>query len=360
MSERVADVVVVADAVVGPAPPPPPARRRRALLALLVGAVCAALVLGLTRHARGLNAFDQLWVGARAMAAGTDPYALVGPGRALPQKAPNYYPATAMVAVLPLAAAPLEAARAIFFGASAALLAFVATRDGYRRMPMFLSGSFALALVSQQWAPLLTASLFAPGAALAYAAKPNIGLALFLARPTRSTFAWAAGGAIVLGAASLALRPSWPAEWLAITRSAPHIRSLVRHPAGVVVLLALARWRRPEARLLVAMACVPHSTLFYEALPVLFVVPETDRQVRLLWVSSWVGSLTEAALVFAPGHDFFGEHVYVVGELMLALVYLPSVILVLRRPNVAPADVPFPPWRTPRAGRVAEPRAVAS
>ena len=321
-----------------------PTRRDRLLLAAAVAVVSAVLVVVVTAHGRGLNAFDQLWVGARAMLAGTDPYALVGPGRALAQKAPNYYPATAMIAVLPLAWLELELARAVFFGLSAGVLAFAATRDGYARMPMFLSGSFMLALLSQQWAPLLTASLFLPAMAWAYAAKPNIGLALFAARPTRAALAWAAAGAIVLGAASLALRPSWPAEWVAIARSAPHIRALVRHPAGPLVLLALLRWRRPEARLLVALACVPHSTLFYEALPLLFVVPETERQVRALWALSWIGTLVQIVLVFLPGYDFFGDHVYVVGELMLALVYLPCVILVLRRPNVAPADLPLPAW----------------
>ena len=327
-----------------------PTRRERLLLAAAVAVVSAVLVVVVTAHGRGLNAFDQLWVGARAMLAGTDPYALVGPGRALAQKAPNYYPATAMIAVLPLAWLELELARAVFFGLSAGVLAFAATRDGYARMPMFLSGSFMLALLSQQWAPLLTASLFLPAMAWAYAAKPNIGLALFAARPTRAALAWAAAGAIVLGAASLALRPSWPAEWVAIARSAPHIRALVRHPAGPLVLLALLRWRRPEARLLVALACVPHSTLFYEALPLLFVVPETERQVRALWALSWIGTLVQIVLVFLPGYDFFGDHVYVVGELMLALVYLPCVILVLRRPNVAPADLPLPGW-VERAGR---------
>ena len=321
-----------------------PTRRERLLLAAAVAVVSAVLVVVVTAHGRGLNAFDQLWVGARAMLAGTDPYALVGPGRALAQKAPNYYPATAMIAVLPLAWLELELARAVFFGLSAGVLAFAATRDGYARMPMFLSGSFMLALLSQQWAPLLTASLFLPAMAWAYAAKPNIGLALFAARPTRAALAWAAAGAIVLGAASLALRPSWPAEWVAIARSAPHIRALVRHPAGPLVLLALLRWRRPEARLLVALACVPHSTLFYEALPLLFVVPETERQVRALWALSWIGTLVQIVLVFLPGYDFFGDHVSVVGELMLALVYLPCVILVLRRPNVAPADLPMPAW----------------
>ena len=321
-----------------------PTRRERLLLAAAVAVVSAVLVVVVTAHGRGLNAFDQLWVGARAMLAGTDPYALVGPGRALAQKAPNYYPATAMIAVLPLAWLELELARAVFFGLSAGVLAFAATRDGYARMPMFLSGSFMLALLSQQWAPLLTASLFLPAMAWAYAAKPNIGLALFAARPTRAALAWAAAGAIVLGAASLALRPSWPAEWVAIARSAPHIRALVRHPAGPLVLLALLRWRRPEARLLVALACVPHSTLFYEALPLLFVVPETERQVRALWALSWIGTLVQIVLVFLPGYDFFGDHVYAVGELMLALVYLPCVILVLRRPNVAPADLPLPAW----------------
>ena len=115
------------------------------------------------------------------------------------------------------------------------------------------------------------------------------------------------------------------------------------HPAGPLLLLALTRWRRPEARLVAAFALVPHSTLFYEALPLLVLVPRTRQQLLALLLLNWIGTLVEAWLVFLPGFEW-RSNVYVVGELMLAFAYLPALIVVLRRPNVAPDDAPLPAW----------------
>jgi hypothetical protein len=54
---------------------------------------------------------------------------------------------------------------------------------------------------------------------------------------------------------------------------------------GFVALLGLFRWRRPEARLLVALACVPQTMLLYEALPP-FLIPRTIGEVVVLLVAS--------------------------------------------------------------------------
>ena len=53
------------------------------------------------------------------------------------------------------------------------------------------------------------------------------------------------------------------------------------------MLLAILRWRRPEARLLIALACVPQSMLLYETVP-LFLVPRTFRESALLVALSYV------------------------------------------------------------------------
>jgi hypothetical protein len=97
-----------------------------------------------------------------------------------------------------------------------------------------------------------------------------------------------------------------------------------------LVLLALLRWRRPEARWLVALACVPQSTIVYEGLYFLL-FPRTLRGVTLmatasfgaLWmqdrISAWAP--TTAALQWA------------VGDVLVVFFYLPALVLVLRREN---------------------------
>src|SRR5688500_1352229 len=138
------------------APPPqaPPAKSRL-LAALAIGIVCTIYVL---LHGRAnpdfTSDFDQVWAGARALWDGRDPYALVGPGLEFAWKWPLYYPLPALVAVAPLGFLPVIAARAIFAGVSAALLAWAVTRDGWSRLPIFLSVSFMVTMELGQWSAL--------------------------------------------------------------------------------------------------------------------------------------------------------------------------------------------------------------
>src|SRR5919107_5901674 len=80
-----------------------PSRRLRAWLA-----VGAALLSGLraflwvSGEAKARD-FDQVWFAARALFAGRNPYAEIGPGLHFDWPAPLYYPLTAAVAVSPLA-----------------------------------------------------------------------------------------------------------------------------------------------------------------------------------------------------------------------------------------------------------------
>ena len=54
---------------------------------------------------------------------------------------------------------------------------------------------------------------------------------------------------------------------------------------GPLILLALLRWRRPEARLLVALGCIPHTTMLYEALPLFLVARRWQEGVLLAALS---------------------------------------------------------------------------
>src|SRR5207249_4570115 len=100
-------------------------------------------------------------------------------------------------------------------------------------------------------------------------AKPNVGLAIVLASGSVRALLVATLGGGLLVIASLLVFPGWPAEWLNTLWTAHHMSPPVARLGGPLLLLALLRWRQPEARLLAVLACVPQTPCFYEALPVL-------------------------------------------------------------------------------------------
>jgi hypothetical protein len=104
-----------------------------------------------------------------------------------------------------------------------------------------------------------------------------------------------------------------------------------------LLLAALIKWRRPEARLLVAYALVPHTTVLYEALPA-FIVPATWPQMLMLTVASDIAYGIEATAIHAADAPTLIARL---GMVTMVCVYLPALALVLRRPNegVVPAWV---------------------
>ena len=153
--------------------------------------------------------------------------------------------------------------------------------------------------------------------------KPNLGLALLSYRPSRGAIL----GCIVVGLVSFAFLPSWLLDWH------PNTASLVGHPppiltpVGALVLLALLRWRRPEARLLLAMACVPQLLFFADQLP-LFLIPRTRREMMTLTLCSAIG-------FFVWYIRFADNPAYVLAAAPYVIwsSYLPCLAMVLRRPN---------------------------
>jgi hypothetical protein len=97
---------------------------------------------------------------------------------------------------------------------------------------------------------------------------------------------------------------------------------------GFLIVLALLRWRQPEARLLLALACVPQTSSWYETLmPML--VARSKREMQWLVGASGAGYLMQIVML-----DYKDEIATTdVGILMVVFVYLPALVIVLRRPN---------------------------
>jgi len=233
---------------------------------------------------------------------------------------------TTVVLTLPLGFLSAFNAIIAFVWISTAALAFAVTRTGWHLLPVFLSGPFLVAVTRGQWSILLSAALFIPSLAFVFAAKPSIGLALLASNPSRRALLAVVAGGLLLALIGLWFVPGWPREWLKALQESGHQKIPIAHPAGLVALLALIRWRRADARLILALACVPQTLSWYETLPLLLVA-QTFRQSLLLSLAACLPLILETANGL---HRFYPISV---GSLML-FGYLPSLILVLHRPNI--------------------------
>ena len=298
--------------------------RSRIVIAVIIGA-CAVFLAWPGVGIVGASDFDQLWYAARSLLDGRSPYETVGPGRSFDWPFPLFYPLPAVLIALPFTAIHAAAASMAFSGISAALLVWVFTRDAPHRLAAVLSFPFYYAAAISQWSPLLIVSVLIPGLGFLLVAKPTIGLALWLYNPRWQ--AVAGGTALLL--ISVVVRPVWPLEWFHTFAAGEHIRAPIASLGGPLILLALLRWRRPEARLLVALACVPHTTLLYEVLP-LFLVPVSWPESITLVVLTWAAEIL--VITFQP-YQTLADRAAMSATVSVALVYLPCLIMILRRPN---------------------------
>ena len=305
------------------------ARALRFAFTFSVGATAAALAwLVWSTPQPQTSDLAQVWAGARALMHHQSPYEAVGPGRAFNWPLPLFYPMPAMLTLVPLASLPLRWVDPLFVGIGFALFTYAVTMR--RMMTPALLGLVSLAalmtLQTSQWSLLLTGAALVPGFGWLLVAKPTIGLALFTAYPRWKT----AIGCGILVVASLLVRPTWVADWRATFSSAPHVVAPILRMGGPLLLLAALRWKRADARLLLGLACVPHTTAPYETIP-LFLIPHTWPQAWTLWglgllayVAQWAtGPYDSQAAYWASGAQW-----------IVVLLYVPCLILVLSRPNV--------------------------
>ena len=335
----------------------PPALRTRLIFSLVLGVVAALYAYDTHRSFLAIGQSPDslfLWRGARILLAGGDPYNFATwrtmPAGELDIAAwrnviePLYYPVPALLIWIPFSLGSFLVGSAAFCGLGAAVFVFAISRAGLHRVWLCGSVGFIMALRFGQWSTWLTAAALLPMLSFLLPAKPNLGLPLVLAKPNRAMVI----GSLAILVLSLIVLPRWPLGWYA-TVTGPFTHT-VPHPApvttfgglGAIVLLAIVRWRRPEARLLVLMACVPQLPFWSDQLP-LATIAETRREV--IW-SMLGGHLCFIAwFLFAPKVIYY---VPVMQPYALFGTYVPALIMVLRRPNVGPV----PGWSLRRLERL--------
>lgn len=317
----------------------PPTFRQRLVVALAVGVMAGLLAFTFQSRPDAAPDFIYPWKAARLLLQGTNPYSALPGGLTAPFQAPLLYPLPAVLVAIPFSWLSLPLAVGTFMGLSVFLLAYTMTREGWDALPFFASAPLILAVMLGQWSPLLLAATLLPAGGILAVTKPNVGLALTIYRPTRTGILGCAAFIVF----SVMLLPTWPRDWLhslAVDRlSGTHVAP-VTTPFGFVLALALLRWRRPEARLLLAMAFIPQLLFFYDQLP-LMLVPASRRQSYAVVIPS-----SAAFLVWLLVGQGSAAGPRIAEWCVMLSMYLPCLIIILRRPNEGPAILGFERCRT--------------
>lgn len=321
----------------------------RLLVSASIGAVAGTYCLSRLRtlnEARSAADFTWQWLGARALLHGQNPYVVVTAGGPYDLIAPYIYPLPAAIVAIPFSAwlTPMYAA-ALFIGISSALLAWGLTAEGYHRLPIFASLPFVWAAGSGQFSPVLAASALIPAIGWIAPIKPTLGLATLAYRPRVEAIV---GSAIFCGV-GLIVNPHWMSEW--ITALGHRVDDVYWMPitvaGGPFLLLAVMRWKRPEARLLLVLSFMPQLFLFYDQL-LLWLIPKTWKQSFALTLLSWVAlGIGNARITRSLStHDVVAAY----APCILVLLFLPSLAMVLVRRNESPV-VPDKATPPPKAER---------
>lgn len=265
------------------------------------------------------NDFDFLYDAATRLLRSENPY----------QPAAQWfpYPLPAVFLAVPFTAIPLHLARPILD----VLVGWAFVYGLWRyRAPFALlavvSGAYLFAMRSGQTTPLMLAAALVPALGFLLAVRPNTGAALWIAWPSLRTLL----AATLLLGLSLVVRPSWPWDWwLALPLDNTVLMPPVLRPFGFVLLLAALRWRAPEARLILATAFIPQTTLPYE-LVALALIPANRLEMVIYVTGSWIAVGAAEALHVSQSMTEWR----VTGWLVtLGAVYLPMLYLVLSWPG---------------------------
>jgi hypothetical protein len=252
------------------------------------------------------------------------------------------YPMTTAMFMVPFATMTPAVGSAIVMGIGTSLLAFGITREGFGRLAVFGSVPFFVCLESGQLAPLIAAAALLPAVSWLSSMKPNIGLASVAYNPAFKVIVLN----IIVLIVSIVMYPHWPMEWLDMVRhrTPGNYGSPLLIPGGFLLLLSLIRWKRPEARLLAVLSIVPQSLLFTDQL-MLWLVPRTRNESMILSILSLPAMFLGAAYV-GPSPSV-AAYTRSMGPAILVFLYLPCLIMVLRRPN----EGQIPEWPRLRRGR---------
>ena len=322
-----------------------PPSSQRLIAAIAVGGV-AALITFLRFPPNGPlllpGDYTLHWWAGDALRRGYSPYAVINAWSPLYPFCSGYlYWLPTALLLEPLAWLSMQWAMIVFTACSAGVFTFALTRDGWWRLPFLASLPFYHAIMGGQVTPLVIAAVLLPSLGWLAPMKYTMAAAGFAYNLSRR-YALLAAGIVTL---SVLIAPWWPLQWWHelgdVAGRYYHIPLLV--PGGVLTLCALLRWRRPEARLLVGMTCIPQTMLYYDQLPLLLVA-QSRKQALAMTLVSWLPVPVVAALhggaMSAERQQLFAWNAPVI----VALYYLPAMIVVLCRSNVGD----LPTWLAPR------------
>jgi hypothetical protein len=271
-----------------------------------------------------------VWFGARAALAGRNPYELIGPGREFDYTWKLLYPMPALVAVVPLSILREQLAATVFVTVSAGLLAFGMTRDNLRLLPMLVTEAFVSSCRLGQWSLIVTASLFFPLLGVLTAVKPQSTIPILVSSRWKKSWVAAIVGSVLLLTLSFVVQPHWIDSWMHNVQTSSSMKPPVARFGGFLILLVLIRWRRPESWLIATFACLPQSVGWYGTLPLL-TVPGSLVESLILAGTSALGVYFGG--YFMPDSKSLNDAFDWAGGVIVLTVYLPAVIMVLRRTN---------------------------
>jgi hypothetical protein len=309
--------------------------RQRLTVSLTLG-IIAAFVSMINSMSTRRRDFGVMWESARALVH----------GETLPGL---FYPLPSVIATMPFALVPTASlANGLFMLLGASAFAWALLAHGRGALIGFASAGMYVAAVWVQWSPLFAGAYAVAPLGVFLIVKPHTGFPIWFARPSWWTLASGAVCALI----AFLVDPAWLEHWRAsFALSGGAIRAgptgipytaPVLLPGGVLVLLALSRWRRPEARLLVALACVPQSLLLYETVP-LALVPRGWKEATIFTALSYAVLL----LVPTPTGRAFAPFAMASGRLSTLLIYVPLTMMVLRRPNEGTLPIWLDQWVAP-------------
>lgn len=321
-------------------PEPKNVRLRTRLIVAVVTSIVAWCFAALKIRAAGpyfiAGDFTWHWRAADALLRGYSPYKVINTMPVYPFSGGYPYFLSTAAVMAPFRLLAPQTAMPIFCGLSAGLLAFALTRDGLWRLPFLVSLPVVWSTSTGQLTPLITAAMLVPALGWLAPVKFTIGAA-GAAYNLSVRYVSLAAGIVIL---SILIWPWWPREWWAELSDVPgrwyHVPILI--PGGVVLLLSLLRWRRPEARLLAVMACVPQAMLFYDQLP-LALVARSYRQALMFSIWSYAAPAVAIA-IYGSGAVERGLLFARNAPIIVGLYYLPCLVIVLLRPN----EGPVPRW----------------
>lgn len=265
------------------------------------------------------SAFDFLYDAAARLLRDENPYT---PGS---QWVP--YPLPAVLLAVPFTQLPLTLARPVFDVLVGWAFGYALWRHrGSYALLAVASGAYLFAMANGQTTPLMVAAALVPALGFLLAVRPNTAAALWIAWPSLKAFL----AASLFLALSLAVQPDWPGEWWrALPPDHSPMAPPILRPFGFVLLLAALRWRTPEGRLLLAIACIPQSALPYE-LVALALIPANRLEMGVYVAGSWIAVAVAARLGMA---GTLAEWNAIGWPVTLCAVYLPMLYLILRRQN---------------------------